>query len=103
MSQRKSSATRNSLGICAGSAVKRPPNNGVLVSPLTYGYAPSAKRPQVYSALAEQHGKMACVVWQTEWQDGPGVVEHTQLRPSGAVPLDERLLRSTRRMAMAGR
>ena len=28
--------------------------------------------------LAEQHGKMACVVWQTEWQDGPGVVEANQ-------------------------
>jgi acyl-CoA synthetase (NDP forming) len=63
-----------SLGICAG-ALLGDPQYGVLVSPLTYGYAPSAKRPEVYSALAEQHGKMACVVWQTEWQDGPGVVE----------------------------
>ncbi len=63
-----------SLGICAN-ALLSDPQYGVLVSPLTYGYAPSAKRPQVYSALAEQHGKMACVVWQTEWQDGPGVVE----------------------------
>nr|WP_294544822.1 acetate--CoA ligase family protein [uncultured Rhodopila sp.] len=53
----------------------RNPQYGALVSPLTYGYAPSAKRPEVYSALAEQFGKMACVVWQTEWQDGPGVVE----------------------------
>jgi acyl-CoA synthetase (NDP forming) len=66
-----------SLGICAG-ALLSDPQYGVLVSPLTYGYAPSAKRPQVYSALAEQHGKMACVVWQTEWQDGPGVVEANQ-------------------------
>jgi acyl-CoA synthetase (NDP forming) len=66
-----------SLGICAG-ALLSDPQYGVLVSPLTYGYAPSAKRPQVYSALAEQHGKMACVVWQTEWQDGPGVVEAHQ-------------------------
>jgi acyl-CoA synthetase (NDP forming) len=66
-----------SLGICAG-ALLSDSQYGVLVSPLTYGYAPSAKRPQVYSALAEQHGKMACVVWQTEWQDGPGVVEANQ-------------------------
>jgi acyl-CoA synthetase (NDP forming) len=66
-----------SLGICAN-ALLSDPQYGVLVSPLTYGYAPSAKRPQVYSALAEQHGKMACVVWQTEWQDGPGVVEAHQ-------------------------
>ena len=63
-----------SLQICAG-ALLGDPQYGVLVSPLTYGYAPSAKRPQVYDALAKQHGKMACVVWQTEWQDGPGVVE----------------------------
>jgi acyl-CoA synthetase (NDP forming) len=63
-----------SLGICAN-ALLSDPQYGVLVSPLTYGYAPSAKRPLVYSDLAKQHGKMACVVWQTEWQDGPGVVE----------------------------
>lgn len=66
-----------SLGICAG-ALLADPQYGVLVSPLTYGYASSAKRPQVYSKLAEEHGKMACVVWQTEWQDGPGVVEANQ-------------------------
>jgi acetate---CoA ligase (ADP-forming) len=66
-----------SLGVCAG-ALLSDPQYGVLVSPLTYGYAPSAKRPEVYSALAEQYGKMACVVWQTEWQDGPGVVEANQ-------------------------
>ena len=70
-------ADPESLGICA-SALLGDPQYGVLVSPLTYGYAPSAKRPLVYSALAEQHGKMACVVWQTEWQDGPGVVEAHQ-------------------------
>jgi acyl-CoA synthetase (NDP forming) len=66
-----------SLGICAN-ALLGDSQYGVLVSPLTYGYAPSAKRPLVYSELAEQHGKMACVVWQTEWQDGPGVVEANQ-------------------------
>jgi acyl-CoA synthetase (NDP forming) len=66
-----------SLGICAD-ALLSDPQYGVLVSPLTYGYAPSAKRPRVYSELAARHGKMACVVWQTEWQDGPGVVEAHQ-------------------------
>ena len=70
-------ADPESLAVCAG-ALLSDPQYGVLVSPLTYGYAPSAKRPQTYSALAEQHGKMACVVWQTEWQDGPGVVEANQ-------------------------
>ncbi len=66
-----------SLGICAG-ALLSDPQYGVLVSPMTYGSAPSAKRPLVYNDLAIQHGKMACVVWQTEWQDGPGVVEANQ-------------------------
>jgi acyl-CoA synthetase (NDP forming) len=66
-----------SLGVCA-SALLGDPQYGVLVSPLTYGYAPSAKRPQIYSQLAKEAGKMACVVWQTEWQDGPGVVEANQ-------------------------
>ena len=63
-----------SLGACAG-ALLGDAQYGALVSPLTYGYAPSAKRPLVYNDLAKQHGKMACVVWQTEWQEGPGVVE----------------------------
>jgi acyl-CoA synthetase (NDP forming) len=66
-----------SLGICAG-ALLSDPQYGVLVSPMTYGYAASAKRPLVYNELAKQHGKMACVVWQTEWQDGPGVIEANQ-------------------------
>lgn len=65
------------LGVCA-TALLNDPQYGVLVSPLTYGYAPSAKRPETYSRLAEEAGKMACVVWQTEWQDGPGVVEANQ-------------------------
>jgi acyl-CoA synthetase (NDP forming) len=66
-----------SLGICAN-ALLSDPQYGVLVSPLTYGYAPAAKRSLVYNDLAEKHGKMACVVWQTEWQEGPGVVEAYQ-------------------------
>ncbi|WP_428483288.1 acetate--CoA ligase family protein [Rhodopila sp.] len=66
-----------SLGACA-TALLGDPQYGVLVSPLTYGYAPSAKRPRLYSAMAREAGKMACVVWQTEWQDGPGVVEANQ-------------------------
>jgi acyl-CoA synthetase (NDP forming) len=66
-----------SLGVCAG-ALLSDPQYGVLVSPLTYGYAPAAKRSLVYDELAKQHGKMACVVWQTEWQEGPGVIEANQ-------------------------
>src|SRR3954452_16278971 len=63
-----------SLQDCAN-ALLGDPQYGVLVSPMTYGYAPSAKRPLVYNDLAIKYGKMACVVWQTEWQDGPGVVD----------------------------
>ena len=80
-----------SLGVCA-SALLGDPQYASLVSPMTYGYAPSAKRPQVYSDLAEQHGKMACIVWQTEWLEGPGVMEADECEPRRAVPLDERVL-----------
>jgi acyl-CoA synthetase (NDP forming) len=65
------------LGVCAG-ALLSDPQYGVLVAPMTYGYAASAKRPLVYNDLAKKHGKMACVAWQTEWQDGPGVIESNQ-------------------------
>ena len=67
----------DALGVCAN-ALLNDSQYGVLVSPMTYGSAPSAKRPLVYDDLAKRHGKMACVVWQTEWQDGPGVVEANQ-------------------------
>jgi acyl-CoA synthetase (NDP forming) len=66
-----------SLGICAN-ALLGEEQYGILVSPMTYGSVASAKRPLVYNELAKQHGKMACVAWQTEWQDGPGVVDANQ-------------------------
>ena len=43
--------------------------------PQTYGYAPSAKRIPVYDSLAAKHGKIACIAWQSEWLEGPGVKE----------------------------
>jgi len=66
-----------SLGACAG-ALLGDPQYGILVSPMTYGSEASAKRPLVYNDLAKQYGKMSAVVWQTEWQDGPGVVDAHQ-------------------------
>jgi acyl-CoA synthetase (NDP forming) len=67
-------ANPESLGACAnallGDAVY-----GALVVPQTYGYAPSARRVAVYDSLAAQHGKIACIVWQSEWLEGPGVKE----------------------------
>ncbi|MBN8926273.1 MAG: CoA-binding protein [Rhodospirillales bacterium 69-11] len=64
----------DSLGACAG-ALLEDPQYGVLVSPMTYGYEPSAKRCFVYDELAKTHGKVACIAWQTEWLEGPGVRE----------------------------
>ncbi len=29
----------------------------------------------VYDSLAARHGKIACIVWQSEWLEGPGVKE----------------------------
>ena len=43
--------------------------------PQTYGYGPSAKRIPVYDSLAAKHGKIACIAWQSEWLEGPGVKE----------------------------
>ncbi len=48
---------------------------GALVVPQTYGYGPSAKRIPVYDELAARHGKITCIVWQSEWLEGPGVKE----------------------------
>ena len=31
---------------------------------------------------------MACIVWQTEWQEGPGVRE-AKMRSCGVVPFDD--------------
>ena len=46
---------------------------------------------------------MACVAWQTEWQDGPGVVETNQCRACRSVSLDERVFRRTGVVAVAAR
>ena len=67
-------ANPESLGACAD-ALLGDPAYGALVVPQTYGYAPSAKRVRVYDSLAAKHGKMACIAWQTEWLEGPGVME----------------------------
>ena len=86
--------------VCAD-ALLGDPQYGVLVSPLTYGYAPAAQRTLVYSELAEQHGKMVCIAWQTEWQEGPACVEAERVCSGGAVPFDERLLRRACGVALA--
>jgi acetate---CoA ligase (ADP-forming) len=62
------------LNACAD-ALLGSPDYGALVVPQTYGYAPSAKRIPVYDSLSAKHGKITCLVWQTEWLEGPGVKE----------------------------
>ena len=67
-------ANPESLGACAD-ALLGDPAYGALVVPQTYGYAPSARRVAVYDSLAAKHGKIACLAWQSEWLEGPGVKE----------------------------
>jgi acetate---CoA ligase (ADP-forming) len=67
-------ANPESLNACAD-ALLGDATYGALVVPQTYGYGPSAKRIPVYDGLAAKHGKIACIVWQSEWLEGPGVKE----------------------------
>jgi acyl-CoA synthetase (NDP forming) len=67
-------ANPESLNACAD-ALLGDATYGALVVPQTYGYGPSAKRIPVYDSLAAKHGKVACIVWQSEWLEGPGVKE----------------------------
>ncbi|HXA23664.1 MAG TPA: acetate--CoA ligase family protein [Acetobacteraceae bacterium] len=67
-------ANPESLNACAD-ALLGDATYGALVVPQTYGYGPSAKRIPVYDSLAAKHGKIACIVWQSEWLEGPGVKE----------------------------
>ena len=67
-------ANPESLNACAD-ALLGDTTYGALVVPQTYGYGPSAKRIPVYDELAARHGKITCIVWQSEWLEGPGVKE----------------------------
>ena len=53
--------------------------------------------------LAAQHGKTACVVWLTEWLEGPGAQEAEAQSAGRAVPLDGPLLRGAGRLARRAR
>ena len=67
-------ANPESLNACAD-ALLGDATYAALVVPQTFGYAPSAKRIPVYDSLAAKHGKIACIVWQSEWLEGPGVAD----------------------------
>ncbi len=66
-----------SLNACAG-ALLGETLYGALVVPFTYGFAQSALRIPVYDSLAKRHDKIVCIVWQSEWLEGPGMKEAEQ-------------------------
>jgi acyl-CoA synthetase (NDP forming) len=65
-------ANPESLNACAD-ALLGDAGYGALVVPQTYGSPLSVKRIPVYDSLAAKYGKIACLAWQTEWLEGPGV------------------------------
>lgn len=57
---------------------------GALVVPQALAYAVATDRIKVFSEAAERHQKIACVVWLTEWLEGPGALE-IELDPHIAI------------------
>lgn len=45
---------------------------GTLVVPFVYAYDTATPRIGVLDELARAHGKIACIVWLTQWMEGPG-------------------------------
>jgi acyl-CoA synthetase (NDP forming) len=45
---------------------------GTLVVPFVYAYDTATPRIGVLDELARTHGKIACIVWLTQWMEGPG-------------------------------
>ena len=48
---------------------------GALVYPSPYAYRTAAERVRILCEIAQRHGKAGCVVWMTQWHDGPGAAE----------------------------
>ncbi|WP_419897324.1 acetate--CoA ligase family protein [Roseomonas sp. USHLN139] len=63
-----------SLRACAG-ALLADPAYGTLILPNGYAYDVATPRFAMLGELAAQHGKPACVVWTTQWLEGPGARE----------------------------
>jgi acetyl-CoA synthetase len=64
----------DSLRACAG-ALFADPAYGAVVLPNGYAYDFATPRFALLGELAARHGKPACVVWLTEWLEGPGARE----------------------------
>lgn len=64
----------DSLRACAG-ALFADQAYGAVVLPNGYAYDFATPRFALLGELAARHGKAACVVWLTEWLEGPGARE----------------------------
>lgn len=64
----------DSLRACAG-ALLEDPAYGALILPNGYAYDVATPRFAMVGELAETHGKIACVVWTTQFLEGPGARE----------------------------
>lgn len=51
------------------------PTYGVLVVPFVFSYDTATPRIAVLNEAAKRHGKMVCIVWLTQWLEGPGTRE----------------------------
>lgn len=63
-----------SLRACAG-ALLADPAFGTLILPNGYAYDTATPRFAMLDALAAEHGKPACVVWTSQYLEGPGARE----------------------------
>jgi acyl-CoA synthetase (NDP forming) len=73
----------DALRACAG-ALFADPAYGAVVLPNGYAYDFATPRFALLGELAAQHGKPACVVWLTDWLEGPGARE-AEANPRVAV------------------
>lgn len=64
----------DSLRDCVG-ALMGDPAYGAVIVPNGFAYDVATPRFRMMGELAAQHGKPACVVWTTQWLDGPGARE----------------------------
>jgi acyl-CoA synthetase (NDP forming) len=67
-------ANPESLTACA-TALLAEPDYGAMIYPQVYASELSVRRIPLFDQLAAEHGKPICMVWTTEWLEGPGVRE----------------------------
>lgn len=72
-----------SLSACVD-ALMRDDTFGALVVPQVFANAMAVERLKIFSEAAKRYQKIVCVVWLTEWLEGPGALE-SELDPNVAV------------------